>query len=47
VGKVLVGFEVPPLDYPAFDAFLEELDFHYEEETANGVYREFLWEGSK
>lgn len=42
LGKVLAGIQVPPSDYPAFDAFLQKLDYAYVEETNNAVYRRYL-----
>ena len=42
MGKVLVGIQVPPEDYDAFDNFLWRLDYHWVEETDNEVYKLFL-----
>ncbi|KAG5342689.1 Threonine dehydratase, mitochondrial [Termitomyces sp. J132] len=42
LGRVLAGIQVPPSDYPAFDEFLEKLNFAYIEETENVVYKRFL-----
>ncbi|KAI9498875.1 threonine ammonia-lyase, biosynthetic [Zychaea mexicana] len=42
MGKVFVGIQVPPEDYAAFDEFLNQLGYHYEEETDNVVYKTFL-----
>ncbi|KAF9450437.1 threonine ammonia-lyase [Macrolepiota fuliginosa MF-IS2] len=42
LGKVLAGLQIPPSDYPAFDAYLEKLDYAYVEETDNAVYRRYL-----
>ncbi|KAI8138181.1 threonine ammonia-lyase, biosynthetic [Fennellomyces sp. T-0311] len=43
MGKVFVGIQVPPQDYAAFDVFLKQLGYHYEEETDNVVYKTFLY----
>ncbi|RUO97031.1 tryptophan synthase beta subunit-like PLP-dependent enzyme [Jimgerdemannia flammicorona] len=42
MGKVLVGIQVPPQDYKAFDAFLKQLEYRVVEETNNEVYQQFL-----
>jgi len=42
LGKVLAGIQVPPPDYPEFDAFLLNLGYPYVEETENEVYRRHL-----
>lgn len=42
MGKVFVGVQVPPQDYSAFDKFLDQLGYHYVEETDNVVYKNFL-----
>ncbi|RUS22575.1 hypothetical protein BC937DRAFT_88363 [Endogone sp. FLAS-F59071] len=42
MGKVLVGIQVPPESYEAFDSFLLRLDYHWVEETDNEVYKLFL-----
>lgn len=42
LGRVLAGIQVPRSDYPAFDEFLEKLNFAYIEETENVVYKRFL-----
>ncbi|KAI7851921.1 threonine ammonia-lyase, biosynthetic [Circinella umbellata] len=42
MGKVFIGIQVPPQEYPAFDKFLDQLGYHYVEETDNVVYRNFL-----
>ena len=47
IGKVLVGFEVPPAEKVKFNVFLESLkekNFTYVEETENPVYKDFLHE---
>jgi len=41
-GRVLVGFEIPPGDESAFQAFLERVHYPYVEETQNPAYRIFL-----
>lgn len=41
-GRVLVGIDVPDSDRAAFDGFLEELGYAYEEQTDNAAYRLFL-----
>jgi threonine dehydratase len=41
-GRVLVGMQVPPEDYPAFQEFLEKLGYAYCEESHNPAYRLFL-----
>ncbi len=41
-GRVLAGFEVPPADMPAFEAFLEHLGYRYQREHENGAYNMFL-----
>ena len=41
-GRVLVGMQVPAADRAAFDAFLSELGYRYEEETNNPAYELFL-----
>ncbi|KAG5648480.1 hypothetical protein DXG03_003091 [Asterophora parasitica] len=42
LGKVLAGIQVSPEDYPAFDVFLEKLNFAYVEETENPAFQRFL-----
>nr|ODN92633.1 threonine ammonia-lyase, biosynthetic [Cryptococcus depauperatus CBS 7841] len=42
VGKVVIGVQVPPRDYPMFDKFLDELGYPYVEETHNEAYAMFL-----
>lgn len=42
LGKVLAGIQVPPVDFRAFDIFLQKLNFTYVEETGNVVYKRFL-----
>ena len=41
-GRVLAGFEVPPGDEPAFEAFLGSLGYPYQRERANAAYSLFL-----
>jgi threonine dehydratase len=41
-GRVLAGFEVPPADEPAFEAFLGALGYAYQRERANAAYSLFL-----
>jgi len=41
-GHVLAGFEVPADDYDAFQQFLTELGFVYQEETHSPAYKLFL-----
>ena len=41
-GRVLVGFQVPPNDLPAFDAFLAGLGYPFRDERDNPAYRLFL-----
>ena len=41
-GRVLMGLQVPPTDRAEFLAFLDEVGYGYQEETANPAYRMFL-----
>ena len=41
-GRVLAGIRVPPADYPAFERFLEDLDYPCWAETDNPAYALFL-----
>ncbi|MCY4450753.1 MAG: threonine ammonia-lyase, biosynthetic [Immundisolibacterales bacterium] len=41
-GRVLMGIQVPVVDYEAFDRFLEDVGYRYREETENPAYRVFL-----
>jgi threonine dehydratase len=41
-GRVLMGVQVAPADYAAFDALMRSLDMRFEDETANPAYRLFL-----
>jgi threonine dehydratase len=41
-GRVLAGFEVPPQEMPAFDAFLDALGYRHHRETHNPAYGMFL-----
>lgn len=42
VGRVLVGFQVPPADRARFQLFLDQLAYPRHDETDNVVYRELL-----
>ena len=42
LGKVLAGIQVPPSECVEFDQFLEQLGYHYVEETNNEVYKRYL-----
>jgi threonine dehydratase len=41
-GRVLVGMQVPPGDQKAFQKFLDQLGYDYNEETSNPAYGLFL-----
>ena len=41
-GRVLAGFEVPPEDSEAFQAFLDGLGYLYQREHENSAYELFL-----
>ncbi|MGE3539220.1 MAG: threonine ammonia-lyase, biosynthetic [Candidatus Tectimicrobiota bacterium] len=41
-GRVLIGIQVPPQDYAAFQDFLQRLGYVYWEETRNPAYQLFL-----
>lgn len=41
-GRVLIGLEIPTGEQDAFHAFLENLGYHYIEESDNPAYRLFL-----
>jgi threonine dehydratase len=41
-GRVLAGFEVPPEDVGAFEAFLTALGYCYQRESGNAAYELFL-----
>jgi threonine dehydratase len=41
-GRVLVGMQVPPAEMNEFQGFLDDLGYHYWDETANPAYRLFL-----
>lgn len=41
-GRVLVGVDVPPQDNQAFEDFLDNLGYVYEDETHNAAYKLFL-----
>lgn len=42
VGRVLVAFQVKPVDNDMFHQFLQDLGFSFTEETLNPIYTEFL-----
>ena len=42
VGKILAGIQVPPAETPAFEQWLQGLQYPFVEETDNQVYRDFL-----
>ena len=42
IGNVLAGIEVPESDYKEFAEHLEQLDYHFTEETDNVSYQRFL-----
>lgn len=41
-GRILVGIDVPAADSAAFDAFLDQLGYAFEEQTDNAAYKLFL-----
>jgi threonine dehydratase len=41
-GRVVAGFEVPPGEMPAFDAFLADLGYRHQREDGNVAYSLFL-----
>ena len=41
-GRILVGIQVPKRDNAALKTFLATLNYPYEDETENPVYRLFL-----
>ncbi len=41
-GRVLAGFEVPPVDLPRFEQFLADLGYRYQREDGNTAYELFL-----
>ena len=41
-GRVLIGLQVPHGEHDDFQAFLDEVGYEYEDETANPAYRMFL-----
>ena len=41
-GRILVGIDVPPADDAAFEVFLQNLGYAYEEQTKNAAYQLFL-----
>jgi threonine dehydratase len=47
-GRVLAGFEVPPDDASAFQAFLDGLGYRYQREHDNSAYDLFLaWQAGR
>ncbi|OQR95010.1 l-threonine ammonia-lyase [Achlya hypogyna] len=42
IGRVLVGFQVPPADDARFRDYLKAVAYHHVEETENPVYKQFL-----
>ena len=42
VGRIVVGVQVPPAELNEWQAFLDGLGYHYEDETDNPAYRVFL-----
>ncbi|KIM69747.1 hypothetical protein SCLCIDRAFT_1208262 [Scleroderma citrinum Foug A] len=42
LGKVLTGIQVPLEDYDQFQQFLDDLGYHYVEETNNEMYKRYL-----
>ena len=47
-GRVLAGFEVPPEDASAFQAFLDTLGYRYQREHDNSAYDLFLaWQAGR
>lgn len=45
-GRVLVGFQVPPTDWVAFQAFLQQLGYPWVDESHNPAYQLFLGNGA-
>ena len=41
-GRVLIGIQVPPEERSDFKAFLNQLGYHYWDETKNPAYKLFL-----
>ena len=41
-GRILVGFQIPEVDLPSFQEFIDMLGYPYVDETSNPVYRLFL-----
>lgn len=41
-GRILMGFEIPDSDKVQFQEFLDQLGYHYEEDTKNAAYQLFL-----
>jgi len=42
LGRVLVGMQVPPEDYPAFEVFLDKIGYVYCDESHNPAYHLFV-----
>ncbi|OQS02629.1 l-threonine ammonia-lyase [Thraustotheca clavata] len=42
IGRVLVGFQVPPQDEARFHEYLTAVSYHHVDETNNPVYKQFL-----
>lgn len=42
LGRVLTGIQVPLEDYDEFQLFLDDLGYHYVEETNNEMYKRYL-----
>lgn len=42
IGKVLAGIQVPPDSAEEFDKFLQNLGYHFVEETDNPVVKKYL-----
>ena len=42
VGRIVVGVQVPPAELDDWQAFLDGLGYHYDDETDNPAYRVFL-----
>ena len=42
LGRVLVGMQVPPEDYPAFEVFLDKIGYVYCDESQNPAYHLFV-----
>jgi threonine dehydratase len=42
LGRVLIGMQVPPEDYPAFEVFLDKIGYVYCDESHNPAYHLFV-----